>query len=110
MIDETVKPGTYCHHCKKSTPHDETTTTKTCQVCGAIGHKKKKVSPTMAKLAEELNRVFLLTEDEPPKIKPEGTTHTSAEGAHRPDKGTKFIQMKLDMEFSHKTQERSIRF
>ena len=115
MIDEAAPnfrpkhPGEYCHICKKTTPHDETSTTKTCQICGSIGHKKR-VSPAMAKLAEELDKVFMLTEDEPRKIKPEGTAHTSAEGAHRPDKGTKFIELKIDAEFSHKTQEHSLRF
>ena len=79
--------------------------TLTCQECGSIKHKQRR--PVMAALERELNRVLFL-EDEPPKVKINGTQHTSAAGAHRPDKGTKFTQLKIDNEFSHKSNNRAI--
>jgi hypothetical protein len=43
----------------------------------------------------------------PPKL--DGKKKKSAEGAHRPDKGTEYTQMELDTQFSHKADERKIK-
>lgn len=67
----------------------------TCQACGS---RKRRRGPVRREFEERLDAVLFM-EDKPKQYKPEGTTHKTAEGAHRPDKGTEFTQMEPDHKF-----------
>ena len=101
----------YCGHCMGTIKHKMSPdgTTAICQQCGRIKHVMRK-RPAEIKLEELLNAALGIKEEAEPKpIKPEGEEHTSAAGAHRFDKGVKFIQMTLDSRFGHKANEKSLK-
>lgn len=98
-----------CAHCNTSQPHNLTSTTATCQRCGAITHFWKR---PMAQLENRLDLALGLIAEEadaphPPKL--EGEKKTSAKGAHRFDDGVKFVQMKYDDQFMHKGDYHTIK-
>jgi hypothetical protein len=49
------------------------------------------------------------SKDKPRKPEIEGEKKTSSEGAHRPDKGVKFIEMKFDDQFKTKANYQTLR-
>lgn len=95
----------YCQPCKATTKHVEGETTTVCQRCGSIKHHRRTIPraepvTTEDRIAEALG--LLESADSPKAYKPEGEQKKSAEGAHRPDKGTKFVQLPYDDQFEHK--------
>lgn len=90
----------YCSGCMMTTRHSVKDSTYTCLRCGSIKH------PTTRKENFERTLINILglneAKDAPETPKPEGTERTSAEGAHRPDKGVKFIEMPYDDQFKTK--------
>jgi hypothetical protein len=59
----------------------------------------------MITLNERLDEIFgLISEDKPVQFKHEGLKQKSADGAHRPDNGVEFIQMKHDYKFLTKAE------
>ena len=53
----------------------------------------------MTKLESKLNSIFLEAKDEPVTPELDGSKEKSEKGPHRPDEGTKFVQMKNDKIF-----------
>lgn len=96
----------YCQPCRATTKHVEGETTTVCQRCGIIKHHvraiPRKAEPVKVedRIAEALG--LLESTDSPKPYKHEGEQKKSAEGAHRPDKGTKFVQLPYDDQFEHK--------
>lgn len=93
----------YCHQCKITTKHNKD---------GVCQNPKHGSSNTMS-VEDRIDEVFGLiyeAADEPVKYKPENTTKKkSAEGAHRPDKGTEFHQLKYDDQFKTKDDYHKLR-
>jgi hypothetical protein len=91
----------YCQQCKSTTSHSVKNSSYACQRCGSVKHPTRQYPKVEDRIAAALG---LLSEesDTPHEYEVEGEHMTSAEGAHRPDKGTKFVQLKYDDQFEHK--------
>lgn len=92
----------YCRPCGRTTRHTIRSGDLYCSSCGM----KKMKKSFEDKLREALG---LINEDSPVQFKHEGLNQKSAEGAHRPDKGVEFIQMKYDDKFLTKAETDNLR-
>ena len=63
----------------------------------------------MDKLTKALDAVLLEKKDKPQKPELDGKKRTSSEGAHRPDKGVKFIEMRYDDQFKTKANPMTLK-
>lgn len=97
----------FCHPCNSSTRHTGEAGNRTCVRCGAkkntpVVHHKPEAKKESFEI--RLNRALGINEeaDAPKQFKSEGESKTSQAGAHRPDKGVKFTQMRYDDQFQHK--------
>jgi len=105
----------YCSKCRMTTKHGIDGSTYTCERCGSVADKMAgplwRKAPVKPPFEEKIRIALGLVEstDKPVRVKLEGESKTSAEGAHRPDKGVKFVQMKYDDQFKTKENDRSLR-
>lgn len=91
----------YCTGCGRTTKHTEQGQTATCVLCGATKIHKRAGAKQM-NFEHRIDAALGLNEDSPKKPKLDGEKKKSTEGAHRPDKGAEYTQMKTDEKFKHK--------
>lgn len=109
------KPGAlinkYCSKCLRTTQHRVAGDgiNYACLRCEKL-KEYPSFSGTLEKLEDRLSIALGLMEavDKPELQKPEGEQKKSKEGAHRPDEGVKFVQMRYDDQFQTKANYRKL--
>lgn len=108
-MKEIVGPR-YCNLCGKTTQHRGTKVAQKCLRCNTLKHLVKRPIPVRVEdLLDEALGLLNEAVDKPEPPKPEGEEMASTEGAHRPDKGAKFIQMRYDDQFLTKANHKTLK-
>lgn len=100
----SAEASEFCHGCNSSTKHTGPHGKRSCMRCGKTKNVHSSMAGTRKEFIERLNFALGINEeaDTPKPYKNEGEAKTSQTGAHRPDKGVKFTQIRVDDQFKHK--------
>lgn len=96
-VDVPTEPM-YCAICGKTQPHEKKDDAYVCHGCGSE-----------KKLKERLAEALGILEDSPVIFKAKGLKCQSGAGAHRPDKGVKYTELKFDDQFKTKADYYDLR-